>query len=188
MVSHTGKIYLLKKEWCERNKEKLSIYAKSWSDNNKEKKREINKRYRLKNAEEIRDRRVIYLNKNKDKVNKWGRNAAKKRRNTPQGRIMDNTRRMVSRCLTGIKNGAKTRDLIWYTSKELCNHLEKLFTPEMSWENYGTYWHVDHIIPVSSFNFKNIDDDDFKKCWGLENLRPLEARENKMKYNKIMVV
>ena len=54
----------------------------------------------------------------------------------------------------------------------------------MSWDNYGE-WHIDHIIPVSSFSFDNVDSEDFKKCWSLTNLQPLWSYENIKKSNKL---
>jgi hypothetical protein len=57
------------------------------------------------------------------------------------------------------------------------NYLESQFVEGMSWENHGK-WHIDHIKPVCSFNFNSREDEDFKKCWALENLRPLWAKEN----------
>jgi 5-methylcytosine-specific restriction endonuclease McrA len=68
--------------------------------------------------------------------------------------------------------------------KDLIQHLESLFTSEMTWENYGTYWHVDHIKPQSLFVYTSMTDDEFKKCWSLSNLQPLEAKENIRKSNK----
>ncbi|HPG52320.1 MAG TPA: hypothetical protein PLL11_17220 [Spirochaetota bacterium] len=47
----------------------------------------------------------------------------------------------------------------------------------MTWENISK-WHIDHIIPVSAFNFNSPDDIDFKRCFALNNLRPLWAVEN----------
>ena len=62
----------------------------------------------------------------------------------------------------------------------------EFFQPGMSWDNYGKYgWHVDHRIPVSSFNIISYDCDDFRKCWALENLQPLWAIDNIRKGNKI---
>jgi hypothetical protein len=61
----------------------------------------------------------------------------------------------------------------------------------MNWDNYGKYeegklkWHIDHIIPHSSFEYTSMNDESFKKCWSLENLRPLEAVENIKKSNKM---
>jgi len=63
-------------------------------------------------------------------------------------------------------------------------HIESQFDENMTWENYGSYWHVDHIKPQSLFEFESADDDGFKKCWALENLQPLSAKENWKKGNK----
>ena len=62
-------------------------------------------------------------------------------------------------------------------------HFEKLFVDGMSWDNYGE-WHIDHIRPVASFNFDSTDHPDFKKCWALNNLQPLWAKDNMKKRNK----
>jgi hypothetical protein len=57
----------------------------------------------------------------------------------------------------------------------------------MSWENYGKYtWHIDHITPVAAFNYDNPECLDFKKCWALSNLQPLEAKKNHSKKDKIV--
>ncbi len=58
------------------------------------------------------------------------------------------------------------------------------FLSGMEWANYGTVWHVDHILPQSFFK---IDADDpancleFQACWALSNLRPLWKRDNLVK-------
>jgi hypothetical protein len=78
-----------------------------------------------------------------------------------------------------------------YTPDELKQYIESKWEPWMTWENHGniTYnkrtWHIDHIIPQSKLPFTSMEDEDFQKCWALENLRPLEAFENIKKGNKI---
>jgi len=77
------------------------------------------------------------------------------------------------------KGGQKWQKLVGYTTEQLKDHLEKQFEPWMNWENHGRDgWHIDHIIPVSAFNFETPEDIDFKRCWALKNLRPLAANEN----------
>lgn len=49
---------------------------------------------------------------------------------------------------------------------------------------YG--WHIDHKLPVASFNFDSPEHLDFKKCWALENLQPLWAKENISKGAKVV--
>lgn len=51
---------------------------------------------------------------------------------------------------------------------------------EKSLENFH-----DHARPIASFNFNSPDDKEFKDCWALSNLRPLEAKENMSKGSRI---
>lgn len=81
----------------------------------------------------------------------------------------------------GSKNRRRWEKLVGYTADDLKIHLEKRFTPGMSWANYGALWEIDHIIPKAVFNFTTPEDIDFKRCWELKNLQPLEARKNRSK-------
>lgn len=63
------------------------------------------------------------------------------------------------------------------------DRLESLFTEEMNWENHGTYWHIDHIIPQSLFDFTK--DEHIKMCWSEKNLRPILKKENILKSNSV---
>ena len=71
-----------------------------------------------------------------------------------------------------------------YKVKDLKEHLEKQFTPEMSWENQGTYWHIDHIIPIDYF--LKTGETNPAIINALTNLQPLSAIENLKKANKIL--
>lgn len=82
------------------------------------------------------------------------------------------------------KNRRKWEKLLGYSVDELIAHLEKQFKPEMNWDNYGIYWHIDHVVPKSWFTFNDTEEEAFKKCWGLENLQPLEATLNLKKGNR----
>lgn len=86
-----------------------------------------------------------------------------------------------------------------YTKDQLKIHLESQFESWMSWENQGKYikknwdendqstwtWQIDHIIPQAAFLFNSFYDDYFKKCWSLENLRPISSKENAFKNKKV---
>ena len=81
----------------------------------------------------------------------------------------------------GWTKGGKTFDYLPYSPEGLMEHLENLFDEHMTWDNHGTYWHIDHIRPHASFKYDSLDHPDFQKCWALENLRPLKASENMSK-------
>lgn len=71
-----------------------------------------------------------------------------------------------------------------YSVGELISHLEHKFKEGMTWQNYGKYWHIDHIKPVSWFKYTSPDDKEFKMCWALSNLQPLEKHANLSKQNR----
>lgn len=56
-------------------------------------------------------------------------------------------------------------------------HLERLWQPGMSWENYGYWgWHIDHIRPIASFDLE--DPEQRVACFHFSNLQPLWQKEN----------
>jgi len=101
-----------------------------------------------------------------------------------QKRIRSTIGRMIHRDLKARKGGNSWEEILGYTVYELMAHLESMFTDGMTWENYGK-WHVDHIMPVSSFRYKDYTDDQFQKCWALGNLQPLWAEDNLRKGAKL---
>ena len=83
----------------------------------------------------------------------------------------------------GIRKDERTFTLLGYSPMDLVRHIESQFTDGMSWDNRGE-WHIDHIRPVVSFNFDSTGHPDFKKCWALNNLQPLWAKDNMSKNDK----
>ena len=51
----------------------------------------------------------------------------------------------------------------------LREYLEKQFHSGMTWENYGNFWCIDHIIPLDIFGDSL---DELKLAWNYLNLRP----------------
>jgi len=45
---------------------------------------------------------------------------------------------------------------------------------------------VDHIIPISVWDFDRPEQINFKRCWALKNLRLLPKKENRIKHNKLI--
>lgn len=74
---------------------------------------------------------------------------------------------------------------VGYTKADLARHMERQFLEGMGWQN-AKDWHIDHILPVRSFSFESYEDSDFKACWALSNLRPLWAKDNLEKQDKVL--
>ena len=153
---------------------------KRYYKNNKEDICEWYKKWAKENREYLREKHTEWREDNKEHVNKYKRDYERKRRaEDPKYRLGVRTRTAVWQLLKerGIKKTNKTFELLGYTIEELMNHLEKQFVNGMTWDNYGE-WHVDHIRPMSSFNFTSPEDPEFKECWRLENLQPLWWPDN----------
>jgi len=105
------------------------------------------------------------------------RRYAASKRTTPKGNIYNRMSRQIWQHIKGQKNRRSWVDLLPYTIDELVAHLEAQFVDGISWDNMGE-WHIDHIRPVSSFNYESTDDPEFLECWALENLQPLWGPDN----------
>lgn len=78
------------------------------------------------------------------------------------------------------RSGVAVR-LLGCSIPELRAHLERQFSPGMSWANYGK-WHIDHIQPLASFDLS--DDANLRAACHFTNLQPLWARDNLSKGSK----
>ena len=130
-------------------------------------------------------RRHKYYDLNKDLLRERNKAYYKKWHNVPRQRLRQNIAtqiriRLRKRLLPKTK---QTFEMLAFTLDELVMHIESLFLPGMTWDNYGQ-WHIDHVIPDSSFDYS--DEEQFAKCWTLENLQPLWARDNLVKCAKVI--
>ena len=169
----TGGKKIADKKWRDNNKECLSLKHKKWSE---------------KNRDHLNDYHQKWREKNIDKHREYKRKYEKHRKDTdPLYKLISNFRTAIYQVLkeSNVEKNGHYFDILGYTPEELINHLEKQFTEGMTWDNYGEF-HVDHKLPISSFNIKEIGDEEFMKCWSLDNLQPMWGEENIRKSNKIL--
>ena len=82
------------------------------------------------------------------------------------------------------KSGSAVSDL-GCSIKFLKEYLESKFQTGMSWDNWSVNgWHIDHIIPLSSFDLTNREE--LLKAVHYTNLQPLWAKDNLSKGDKIL--
>ena len=182
---NTDAVIKNKRKWASENKEKVKkMREKHFLDpNNKEKKKSQDKDYYLKNKDKIRNYQkqwensnILYLLRKK---------------------ISHQIRLQLKKNLSS-KNGNSIFKYINYSLQDLNLHIESLFEPWMNWNNWGIYrvdtwddndsstwtWNIDHIIPQSQLPYDSMDHPNFKKCWSLNNLRPLSAKQNILDGNR----
>ena len=156
----------------ETKKRKRKNYDK-WYDENKEHRKQYLKEYREKNI---------------DRIRKTKRDYERNRKATdPLYKLISNFRTAIYQVLkeSNVEKNKSYFDILGYTPEELIIHLEKQFKDDMTWDNYGV-WHVDHKLPITSFDIQEMGDDEFMKCWCLDNLQPMWGEENIRKSNKIL--
>jgi hypothetical protein len=178
-------------EYRLQNKDKIKEGKKIYYENNSDKVKENSNQYYSLN----KDKRKDFVEKNKDILNSKRRIVNKNRYKID---IVFKLRKLVSGSILQSllsKKSSKIGSIIKYLPyaiEELKRHLESLFEPWMTWDNLGKYnkniwndndsstwtWQIDHIIPHSLFKYKSMEEDEFKKCWALDNLRPLSAKQN----------
>ncbi len=163
---------------CERQKSLKYRYS------NLEKVTKYNDKWRKENP----NYKKKYKEKNREEIRKYTR----KYEAQPQVRLKKRISRRIKQTI--LKNGKSVTKFLPYTIVQLKDHLESQFKPWMSWENWGIYdpstwddndsatwtWQLDHIIPHSKFKYSSMEDDEFRRCWALSNLRPLASKRNIM--------
>lgn len=85
------------------------------------------------------------------------------------------------------KNIPNLEMILGYSIDDLICHLKNSFDANMNEENYGIIWSLDHIISRSAFNFFSFEDAEFKMCWVLSNLRPIQLQVNSKKSSKFIM-
>jgi hypothetical protein len=161
------------KKYYQQNKEKISQYYSKWRSDKEEHLKMYQKKYREKNIEKIREVK---------------RNYERNRKSTdPIYKLINNFRTAIYQVLkeNNVQKNGHYFEVLQYTPDELISHLENQFKDGMTWDNYGD-WHVDHILPISIHNIQEIGDDEFMKCWSLDNLQPMWGEDNIKKSNKVL--
>jgi len=161
------------KKWRDSNKEYMSNKSKTWYEQNKEHRKQYLKEYRENNVDKIRQIKRDYERNRKAR--------------DPLYKLISNFRTAIYQVLkeSNVEKNKHYFDILQYTPEELITHLENKFTDKMSWDNYGD-WHVDHKLPITHFNIQEMGDDEFMRCWSLDNLQPMWRFDNIFKSNKIL--
>jgi hypothetical protein len=63
-------------------------------------------------------------------------------------------------------------------------YLEQQFKPDMTWENHGMLWEIDHIKPCALFDL-TIEEEQ-KQCFNYINTQPLYKSDNRSKGDKYL--
>ena len=181
-LENKDKVRAARKRHVKKYSEKIKKEAKKYREEHPEYKKEWYKQHKVE-AKEWWNNRSKAQKQAKAEYNKvWKKDRYKNNNNYKIRCIISSA---VRRSLKGMKKGDSIKNILGYTIEELKEHLEHQFEDWMNWDNLGLTankeketWQIDHIIPVNTFNIKEIGDEEFRKCWALDNLRPLDSYIN----------
>jgi len=204
---HKKQILQQHKEYYQTHKEEKNSKSKEYYQNHKEERKQYaiehiektknyKQKYYIQHKKEIKLKNKKYYDEHKKEL-KIKEQEYRKTHGEEKKIYRDNKLRvdinfklacyLRSRLVAAVKNnqksGSAVRDL-GCSIPELKTHLESKFQEGMSWENWSPDgWHIDHIIPLDSFDLQ--DREEFLKANNYTNLNPLWAKENLSKGNKI---
>lgn len=158
------------------NADSARAYAARWRAENPE---AVKRHDALRDKDKQRARARAWKAANPDKCRQHQEN----RRASVEARLSNRVRVRIHAVLRGSAGRSRTLSRLGYTATELRSHLERQFLRGMTWDNMGE-WHIDHIVPLSSFTFDSVDDPEFRRAWALTNLRPLWGVDNLRKSDK----
>jgi len=161
---------ILCREYKEKHKDLISLYNKEYKAKHKQDISKYNHDYNISHREIIQKRHTQYLKE--------------KRLNDINYRIATNSRNRIKKLLKNINtSNISSIKLLGCKQDFLIDWLKYNLKNDMTFENYGSYWHIDHVIPCKYFNLEN--DNELKKCFSWVNLQPLKASVNLSKQAKI---
>lgn len=173
--------------WAQANRDSINEKARESYHKNRERRLLLKKMGYIRNkAQRISESRR-YKKENPDIGKKSVAKYYARRRKDADFSINSRIRQGIKHSLlrtTKRKAGRSWELLVGYSLEELCSHLSSLFLPGMTWENHGR-WHIDHIIPLSAWDYDGPDHPEFKAAWSLGNLRPLWAKDNLVKHTSL---
>lgn len=109
---------------------------------------------------------------------------------TPEMRII--RKRIAASMRKAIRQGKGGRtweSLVDYSMMDLVDRLKSTIPQGYSWDKDFIagkgMLHIDHVKPMSSFTFAKAEDEEFRRCFSLDNLQLLPAIENMRKSGKL---
>jgi hypothetical protein len=171
----------------EKNRDARNAYTRTWFKDHPT----YQKEWIKKNPDKVSLRRKLWKSLNKEKVKKWLRAwkdanpdyEKNRRKEDVEFKLLGNYRCRVYSAVLGIGKEETTRALIGCSTKEWLFWLESLFYGDMTVDNYGKVWNVDHVVPLKSFDLS--DPEQVKKAFHYTNTQPLTVADNLAKSSKI---
>lgn len=165
-----------KKDYNKKYNDSHKKEHQEYYNQHKEERLSYQNKYRLEHRDEINKKKHKYYYQNRDRLLEVRKQSYKL---NPKRKIDNIAFKAIYTAIKEKRENSNWNLYFSFSISEFLNHIESLFTSEMNWKNYGSYWEVDHIVPRIRFYYEKYTDEQFKQCWSLDNIRPLTIKENR---------
>lgn len=159
-----------KQIWRENNRAQDRQTTKAWNAANSDKVSEYQKRHKSK--PEIKSRILL--------------RRIKRYNSDPLFRLQLIIKAQFSRLKKGKIGWSKAAKYLGCSLEEFFSYIEKKFDCGMSWENQGSAWQYDHVIPCATFDLDT--EESRQQCFHFSNFQPLWAEQNARKSAKLNAI
>lgn len=201
-LKNKEKIIIQSRSWAIQNQEKLNERRKADRIKNPEKYKKQRENWLAKSDNRNRTRLQKHISyklhiEKKRKLDKIRRNTPEHREkeririkekyyNDPNYNFYAKMSRNIKYALGKQKMGRKWTTITGYDARDIQKHICSLFTENMTVEKLlNGEIHIDHNVPHVAFEYSSENDEAFKLCWSLNNLRPKWAYENFSKNDRL---
>ncbi len=174
-----GKVLRYKAKWARENTDKIRAAEKRRYLRDPSKVIGYVKTYQKRHPERVAAQRKKYRENNREKVRRAQNNWQAKQMSDVNFRIKKLLRGRTGiaiKAVNGAKKCAKTIEMLGCSIEDFRIYIESKFDTGMTWQNYGSVWHVDHIMPCAIFDLTKPEHQ--KRCFHFSNMQPLFVVDN----------
>jgi hypothetical protein len=161
----------------------LKPLSDTWYQDSKESRADYYKTYRDQNKEYFNKYSHTHYHTKKELYREWNRT---KYQTDLEFKLRHVTAARISQALKTYQTLKRNRTIEYLgcTMDEYTQYLEKQFTQDMNWDNYGEYWEIDHIKPIDAFDLN--DEIQLYEAFKYTNTQPLKKEDNREKSNRYL--
>lgn len=164
------------KRWREENREAHKGAVRRRYEENREKEIVRCRQWKAENPEKVREAAQRWYGENPGYYNEYKK---VRRSQDPAFALACATRTRINSALCAAVGSpgkaGPALELLGCSADEFRLHLEGLWEPGMSWDNWGD-WHVDHVVPVAAHDLTT--DEGQRAAFHFTNCQPLWAGDN----------
>ena len=114
--------------------------------------------------------------KSRPEYKQWRRQYMARYMSKPEHKLAHSLRNRLGAFISKNSRSDQTLQLLGCDVLTFMGWLQQHFTPLMTWNNYGTYWNLDHQKPMKYFDL--MDAEQRKVCCHYKNILPMTVEDN----------